>query len=180
MSELDEPVELLPYDSSWPAIYDQERFRIALSFGVLPKSGLIQHIGSTAVPGLIAKPVIDLMIGAGHWPPPNALLRGICALGYEHLGEAGVPRRVYLRFRGTRNFNAHVVERGGTHWTNNLAIRELLRDDATAREKYAEAKMVALNAGGGRLLAYSEAKNAVMSELLAAAKARTKPAVKDA
>lgn len=180
MSELDEAVELVPHDSAWPAIYDQERFRIALSFGVLPKSGLIQHIGSTAIPDLLAKPVIDLMIGAGQWPPPNALLRGICALGYEHLGEAGVARRVYLRFRGTRNFNAHVVERGGTHWTNNLAIRELLREDAAAREKYAAAKIAALNAGGGRLLAYSAAKDAVMSELLAAAQARRRKPVKDA
>ena len=51
MAELDEAVELVAYDDAWPEIYDKERFRIALKFGVLPKSGLIQHIGSTAVPG---------------------------------------------------------------------------------------------------------------------------------
>jgi GrpB-like predicted nucleotidyltransferase (UPF0157 family) len=167
---LDEAVELVAYDEAWPEVYDQERFRIALAFGVLPKSGLIQHIGSTAVPGLVSKPVIDLMIGSGNWPPPEALVRGICALGYENLGDAGVPKRIYLRFRGKRNFNVHIVRRGGTHWTNNIALRDYLRDNESARETYSAAKVAALNLGKGRLLGYSEAKGSVMSELVAAAR----------
>jgi GrpB-like predicted nucleotidyltransferase (UPF0157 family) len=132
--ELDEAVELVPYDDSWPALYDKERFRIALAFGVMPQSGLIQHIGSTAVPGLVAKPIIDLMIGSGAWPPPDGLVRGICRLGYENLGDAGVPKRIYLRLRGPLNFNVHIVRRGGTHWTNNIALRDYLRENAAARE----------------------------------------------
>lgn len=175
-ADLDEAVELVPYDDAWPEQYDRERFRIALAFGVLPKSGLIQHIGSTAVPGLIAKPVIDLMLGSSQWPPPNALIKGVCALGYEHLGEAGVPRRVYLRLRGRQNFNAHIVRRGGTHWTNNIALRDYLRANPAAREAYATAKLTALNAGQGRLLAYSEAKSPYISELIAAARACVKDA----
>jgi len=170
VSELDEAVELVPYVDAWPEQYDRERFRIALAFGVIPKSGLIQHIGSTAVPGLTAKPVIDLMLGSSKWPPPNALIRGVCALGYENLGDAGVPKRVYLRLRGPVNFNVHIVRRGGTHWTNNIALRDYLRDNAAARETYAAAKVAALNIGRGRLLAYSEAKNSVIAELIAAAR----------
>jgi GrpB-like predicted nucleotidyltransferase (UPF0157 family) len=168
--ELDEPVELVAYDEAWPEVYDQERFRIALAFGVLPKSGLIQHIGSTAVPGLVGKPIIDLMIGSGQWPAPEALVRGICALGYVNLGEAGVPKRIYLRYRGKRNFNVHVVRRGGTHWTNNIALRDYLRGNAAARESYAAAKVAALNIGRGRLLGYSEAKSSVITELISAAR----------
>ena len=49
------------------------------------------------------------MLGSSDWPPPNALIAGVCALGYENLGEAGVPKRVYLRLRGAQNFNAHIV-----------------------------------------------------------------------
>jgi GrpB-like predicted nucleotidyltransferase (UPF0157 family) len=172
VSELDEAVELVPYDDAWPDLYDKERFRIALAFGVIPKSGLIQHIGSTAVPGLTAKPVIDLMLGSSRWPPPNALIRGVCALGYENLGDAGVPKRVYLRLRGPVKFNVHIVRRGGTHWTNNIALRDYLCDNAAARETYAAAKVAALNIGRGRLLAYSEAKNSVIAELIAAARNR--------
>jgi GrpB-like predicted nucleotidyltransferase (UPF0157 family) len=172
VSELDEAVELVPYDDAWPDLYDKERFRIALAFGVIPKSGLIQHIGSTAVPGLTARPVIDLMLGSSRWPPPNALIRGVCALGYENLGDAGVPKRVYLRLRGPVKFNVHMVRRGGTHWTNNIALRDYLRDNAAARETYAAAKVAALNIGRGRLLGYSEAKNSIIGELVAAARNR--------
>ena len=172
MAELDEAVELVDYDDAWPELYDQERFRIALKFGVLPKSGLVQHIGSTAVPGLVSKPVIDLMLGSSTWPPPNALIKGVCALGYENLGEAGVPKRVYLRLRGAKNFNAHIVRRGGTHWTNNIALRDYLCENPSAREAYAAAKIAALNVGRGRLLGYSEAKNSVIAELIAAARGR--------
>jgi GrpB-like predicted nucleotidyltransferase (UPF0157 family) len=171
MNELDEPVTLVPYDPKWPDVYDQERFRIALAFGVFPSSGLIQHIGSTAVPGLVAKPVIDLMLGVRDWPPPNKLIRGVCSLGYENLGEAGVVERVYLRCRSGQHFNAHVVKRGGAHWTNNLALRDLLIRDAAAREKYAAAKIAALTKGAGRLLAYSAAKEDVIAELIARARA---------
>lgn len=172
MPALDESVSLVAYDASWPEVYDKERFRIALAFGVLPKSGLIQHIGSTAVPGLISKPVIDLMLGSGPWPPPDALIMGVCALGYENLGDAGVPKRIYLRRRAERNFNVHVVRRGGTHWNNNIALRDYLRENAPAREKYTAAKIWAINAGGGKLLGYSEAKDAVIAELLEKAQGR--------
>lgn len=168
---VDEPVHLVPYDPTWPDVYDQERFRIALAFGVFPNSGLIQHIGSTAVPGLIAKPVIDIMLGVRGWPPPEKLLAGLIGLGYENLGEAGVPRRLWLRRRADRQFNAHVVERNGDHWTNNLALRDHLRAESSAREKYATAKISAVTKSGGMLLAYSDAKAEAVAELIKAARA---------
>jgi GrpB-like predicted nucleotidyltransferase (UPF0157 family) len=169
MNALDEPVSLVPYDPKWPEIYDQERFRIALAFGVFPSSGLLQHIGSTAVPGMQSKPVIDLMLGVREWPPPNKLLRGVCGLGYENMGEAGVPERVYLRCRSGQHFNAHVVVRGGKLWNDSLALRDYLRGDAAARERYAAAKIAAITKGAGRLLGYSEAKQEIMAELIAKA-----------
>ena len=64
----------------------------------------------------------------------------------------------------------HIVRRGGTHWTNNIALRDYLRENAAARETYAAAKVAALNIGRGRLLAYSEAKSSVIGELIAAAR----------
>jgi len=171
MKDIDEPVLLVPYDDAWPDRYDKERTRIANAFGVLPRSGLMQHIGSTAVRGLVAKPVIDIMLGVGSWPPRPEFLARICNLGYEDLGEAGVPGRIYLRRRDLHSFNAHIVQRSGEHWTNNLAIRDLLRRDPASRARYAAAKRAALDVGKGRLLAYSEAKDGAVTELLAAARA---------
>lgn len=166
---MDEPVSLAPHDAAWSGAFDGERARLARTLD-LPLDS-IEHIGSTAVPGLIAKPVIDMML-AMSLPPANQLLSRLAILGYENFGEAGVEGRVYLRLRGERDFNLHIVERGGQHWANNLALRDLLRSDAGARARYAAAKRAALAAGGARLLSYSAAKHPAVAELLSAAPKR--------
>jgi GrpB-like predicted nucleotidyltransferase (UPF0157 family) len=171
MNPLDEPVTLVPYDPKWPEIYDQERFRIALAFGVFPSSGLLQHIGSTAVSGMISKSVVDLMLGVREWPPPNKLLRGVCGLGYENMGDAGVPQRVYLRCRSGQHFDAFVVARGSQQWNDNIALRDYLQANAAAREKYSAAKIAAITKSSGRAVAYAEVKQGIMAELVAAARA---------
>jgi GrpB-like predicted nucleotidyltransferase (UPF0157 family) len=163
MTDIDEPVELREYDPAWPDLFLAERRRLAASLS-LPEDA-IEHIGSTAVPGLEAKPVIDMMSGTATYPPPRGLLSRLEILGYRNLGEAGVPQRIYLRLREGQAFNLHVVQLGGEHWTNNLAFRELLRRDAAARARYAAAKRKALQATNG-LLAYSNAKHGVVTELL--------------
>jgi GrpB-like predicted nucleotidyltransferase (UPF0157 family) len=168
--ELDEPVKLVEHDSQWNSTFVTESERISSTLS-LP-AGTIEHIGSTSVPGLTAKPVVDMMLGVPKYPPTRDLLSRLQILGYENLGEAGVPGRVYLRLRGERDFNLHVLLRDGEHWTNNLALRELLRSDPAALARYAEAKSRALETGGNRLLGYSSAKDAVVGSLLAQAKAR--------
>src|SRR5262245_40776867 len=167
---LDETVELKPYDAAWPAIFEAERQRLAETLS-LPVDAF-EHIGSTAVPGLIAKPIVDIMLGATTLEYAESADSRLGILGYENFGDAGVADRVYLRLRGERDINLHVVKRGGEHWTNNLALRELLRRDPAARDRYTRGKQAALGTGGKRLLAYSEAKNAVLTELLTAARAR--------
>jgi GrpB-like predicted nucleotidyltransferase (UPF0157 family) len=134
----------------------------------LSSPGTSSHIGSTAVPGLMAKPIIDMMLGLPRYPPPDEVINRLIILGYQDMREAGVPGRRYLRLRETQGFNVHVVERGGEHWTSNLRLRDHLRADAGARERYAAAKQAAVANGGHRLLAYSAAKQAALSELLAA------------
>ncbi len=170
-ADIDEPVKLVEYDATWPEVFADERRRIIDA--VATSAERIEHIGSTAVPGMPAKPVVDMMLGVDRLPPAPDLLSRLQILGYQNLGEAGVPGRVYLRLRGElRDFNLHVMQRGGELWNNNLAFRELLRADPEARERYSRGKVGAMNSGGGRLLAYSDAKNPLVAELLAAARAR--------
>jgi GrpB-like predicted nucleotidyltransferase (UPF0157 family) len=144
-----------------------ERARLARALELQPDC--IEHIGSTAVPALIAKPVIDMMLAVPSLPPARHLVSRLETLGYENLGTAGVEGRVYLRLRGGCAFNLHIVERAGRHWANNLALRDFLRRDAGARERYAAAKLAALAQGGARLLAYSAAKHSAVAVLLSAA-----------
>lgn len=171
-SNIDEPVEIVEYDSFWPTLFNIERDRIAASLS--PICGDLEHIGSTAVPGLSGKPIIDIMLGVRSWPLPEAVVRAITKLGYEYLGEGGVAERLYFRRRGSTNFNVHGVRLGGAHWVVNIALREYLRSDEKARQRYGAAKHAAIAAGATTLLAYSRSKANAMATLLTEARGRHK------
>jgi len=161
---LDEPVHLAQYDPAWAAAFEFERLRLSSSLGI-PAEG-IAHIGSTAVPGLVSKPIVDIMIGAVPFPPPASWNDALAALGYEALGEAGVIGRRYFRRRSRGAFNVHVVERDGEIWCRNLVFRQFLRRAPDAAARYGSVKESAIASGATMLLAYSEAKAAVVDELL--------------
>jgi GrpB-like predicted nucleotidyltransferase (UPF0157 family) len=166
--DIDEPVELSPYDRSWPRL---ARAEVARLRQVLPVHARLEHIGSTAVPGCESKPIVDLLVGT---PSEEriAVAHAVEAAGYEPLGEAE-PGRIYLRRRAP-SFNVHVVELGGRLWLDNLYLRELLRSDAAARARYVEAKRRAL-ALEPNLLGYSREKSTVLLELLRVARRRPTP-----
>ena len=164
MPHLDEPVSVSSHRPEWAGQFAAEHRRVSEALRTAPSN--LEHIGSTAVPDLAAKPIIDLMLGVTGYPPSLALLREIEHLGYESLGEAGVPGRLYFRLRSTAQANLHVVLKGGTHWLSNLALREYLRAHAGARERYAQAKLAAIEAGATSLLSYSAAKAEALSSLL--------------
>jgi GrpB-like predicted nucleotidyltransferase (UPF0157 family) len=161
---LDEPVHLESYDPAWEQGFRVEQKRLSRGLGVSARS--IEHIGSTAVPGLLAKPIVDIMVGVIPFPPAAFWSKSIVALGYESLGEAGVPGRLYFRKRGPLSSNLHVVERSGIHWVSNLALRDYLRRSPEAATRYASAKRAAIATGATTLLTYSEAKGSVVEELL--------------
>jgi GrpB-like predicted nucleotidyltransferase (UPF0157 family) len=164
MPEIDEPVHVVEYSASWPAEFAAERARLASALNLPPED--IEHIGSTAVPGLAGKPIIDLMLGLAELPPSEVLVQRVGTLGYLGLGEAGVPGRWYFRRRGPTSANLHLVAKGHSHWVRNLALRDYLRGSVLAQERYARAKRSALAAGANTLLAYSAAKSAVLISLL--------------
>jgi GrpB-like predicted nucleotidyltransferase (UPF0157 family) len=161
---IDESVRLVPYSDEWPRRFGLERDRLAAVLGI--SHAAIEHIGSTAVPGLLSKPVVDMMLGLGEYPPPTSCIDALIALGYEDFGEAGVPQRRYLRRRGTTDFNLHAVTNGGDHWSRNIALRNYLRSSDSAKARYTSAKQHAIRAGASTLLHYSEAKAGVIADLL--------------
>ncbi|HEU4759482.1 MAG TPA: GrpB family protein, partial [Dehalococcoidia bacterium] len=83
------------YDARWPALFEQEKARILDAAGRWLAD--VQHVGSTAVPGLAAKPIIDICAGLRSHQDGERCVGPLQALGYEYLGEAGIPRRYYFR-----------------------------------------------------------------------------------
>lgn len=167
MKQLNEPVHVAEYDPAWPRAFAGEAPVLAR---VLPAGTRIEHIGSTSVPGLAAKPIVDIQAGVTG-PLDEARFAAVLEpLGYESLGEAGVPGRLYFRRRGTQSFNVHVVELGGAHWQNNLALRDYLRAVPAAAARYGQHKRAVVAAGAQELAAYSQGKASVVDELLAEAR----------
>ena len=166
-AEIDEPVEITDYNPQYEGRYRAERDRVRL--GLATASLKFEHIGSTAVPGLAGKPTVDLMLGASPavWAALEELRSRVVALGYEDLGEAGVPGRIHFRRRTKlRAFNLALVEEDGALWRDNLAVRDYLRAHPEEAAKYGEAKRAAVAAGATTLLAYSAAKASPLAALV--------------
>ena len=132
-----DPVLLVPADSTWPAAFAQEAERLRAAAGDVPVA--IEHIGSTAVPRLLAKPVIDILVGVPSLAQADALVPRLQALGYEYVAafEKQIPDRRYLR---TRKFHLHVVQQGGAIWYEQLAFRNWLRTHPEDARRYAVLK----------------------------------------
>ena len=128
----------------------------------------IEHVGSTSVPGLAAKPVIDcdIVVAAQDIPAASAVL---VDLGFRRLGELGIPQRWAFReperLAGT---NTYVVVDGCLSLRNHLAVRDTLRSDPVLRDQYAAVKRRA-GALAADIDEYGRAKNAIVQEILAAA-----------
>jgi GrpB-like predicted nucleotidyltransferase (UPF0157 family) len=168
---LDEAVEIVDYDPHRAGRFRGERDRLRL--GLATATLRFEHIGSTAVPGLPGKPIVDLMLGAppAAWAALPELRARVVALGYQDLAEAGVPGRIYFRQRALRAFDLALVELNGTLWRDNIALRDYLRAHPADVAAYAETKRAAIAGGATTLLAYSAAQTPALAALTEKARA---------
>ena len=119
---------LAPYDARWPAAFNYEASRIRSALSGVPI--VLHHIGSTAIPGIVAKPVIDLL---GVVPAVADLDRHehqLASIGYEAKGEYGIPGRRYFQKAapdGPRTHHLHVFATGSPEIHRHLDFRDYLR-----------------------------------------------------
>jgi GrpB-like predicted nucleotidyltransferase (UPF0157 family) len=160
-------VSVVPYDADWPARYRREAEALSAALGGAALG--VEHIGSTSIPGLSAKPTIDIMVGAENLDLSDAVMAAMEHLGYEYRGEMGVPGRRYFRKgpRYPRDFNAHIVIQNDPLWRDCLGFRDYLREHPERAKEYAELKMRVLAAPDGSLIAnYGAAKEPFIAETL--------------
>jgi len=143
---------LVDYDPSWAEEFAEERGRIAAVLGDIPKG--IEHFGSTSVPGMRAKPILDIIIGLEPISDWLACLDPLISIGYDYVENAGVPGS-YVFGRGRdlseRTHLVHLVEWMGPSWVSNLALRDALRRDPDLRRAYiAEKEKAAAGAPDNR------------------------------
>jgi NAD-dependent deacetylase len=156
------------YDPDWPERYkaESDRIRAALGDAVIE----IEHMGSTAVPGLAAKPIIDISVGLKSLELTGEQVGAMEQLGYEDLGELGLPSRLYFRKGGeTSTHHVHAVVWGEEHWMRHLAFRDYLRSHPDEAREYGEAKRRLAAEVDHDWYAYVERKNVFTEELFARA-----------
>lgn len=133
-------LEIVPYDPAWPCAFSAERDRIASVLGEL--ASRIDHHGSTGVPGLAAKPVIDIQVSVRRLQPLEAYGGPLARLGYVHLPHAddAVCPFFHRPAAWPHTHHVHVVASGGAEERRTLAFRDYLREHAEAARAYEDLK----------------------------------------
>lgn len=134
-----EPILVEAYDPDWPRRFAD--LAAALRREVGDRSVRIDHIGSTAVPGLAAKPVIDIQMSVARLEPVQAYAEGLARLGFDWRSDnADLTKRYFRERPGQRRTHIHVRAVGSWSEQLSLLFRDYLRADAQARASYSEAK----------------------------------------
>lgn len=139
-------MHLESYRGRWPSQFAEEADRLRPAIG--PTLLALEHVGSTAVPGLAAKPIIDILAGVSSWDGFEQMVEDLGAIGYvytPHSEKDDPGRRVFRKgpedLSLLRTHNLHVTEFGSYYWTRLLAFRDHLRhhaEDAAAYERLKE------------------------------------------
>ena len=124
-------VVLVEHDSGWAAAYGEEERRIMSALGGLALD--VQHCGSTAVPGLRAKPILDILVGVGQWASGHECIQQLRGMGYDYLGMEVVPDEHFFSKGNPCTHHLHLVEWLGLRWREMTFFRDcLLADQETA------------------------------------------------
>ena len=165
----DEPVVIVDYDSEWPRLFEEERGRILGAVG--PTVVALEHIGSTSVSGLAAKPIIDMLAAFRDLDDYRKCIEPLRSLGYTYVPEfetavTGDPGARYFHKapdgspRGTAVYHLHTTALGSDFWERHLLFRDYLRSHPDTARDYAMLKRELATRHGRDWDGYVESKTA--------------------
>lgn len=132
-------VRLVPHQPQWMHAFTVERARLQAAIG--PHVLDIQHIGSTAIPGIYAKPIIDIGIAVASYEGAFVCVPALESIGYTYKGEAGIPRRHYYDDGDPCRFHLHLLEQAGEEWEAHLLFRDYLIKHSDTAAEYSALKL---------------------------------------
>lgn len=152
------------YNPQWPGMFEAEATRIRDIFG--EELLALHHIGSTSVPGLKAKPIIDMIPVVQNIDVVDQYNDKMIALGYEPMGEFGIPGRRYFRKGGDdRTHHVHVFQAGSAEIERHLVFRDYLRQHPEDAKKYGELKQSLAERFPYDIEAYMDGKDQFIKDL---------------
>lgn len=132
-------VEVVAYDTAWPSIFEQIRARVWPAVSDVALS--LEHVGSTSVPGLKAKPVIDACIVVASKADVPACIERLATIGYVHRGDLGVPEReAFARPEPSPRHHLYLSPRHSLSLKNHLGVRDYLRAHPAVAREYGDLK----------------------------------------
>ena len=158
-------VTVVPYDPHWPAAFERAAREVKEALGESLLA--IHHIGSTSIPGIHAKPIIDMLAVASDLSRVDGCADRMRAIGYEVMGEFGIGGRRYFRrdnAAGVRTEQVHTFAAESPHLRRHLAFRDFLRAHAGVAQAYAQLKQRLAAAHPLDIEAYMDGKEAFIRE----------------
>jgi GrpB-like predicted nucleotidyltransferase (UPF0157 family) len=172
-------VVMVDPDASWPRLFEEERARLTPALAPFARS--IEHIGSTAIPGLCAKPIIDLLVTVEPLGPAQRYAAVLIAFGYVLRADTAQTERYAFGKRDAQGkrlvpgYNLHVVQHGGGEHQRHVAFRDYLQTHPDARRAYGDLKRRLAVAYAGDRDGYTQAKSAFVRSIEALALSRQEP-----
>ena len=157
-------VRLAEPTARWAVLFAEEAARLAAALRAYGPA--IEHCGSTAVSGLPAKPILDILIGVPAPPDVVGLARALAPLGYEHAPGAGVPGHEVFGKGNPRTHLLHVVPAHGAAWRRMVRFRDALRADPALAAEYAALKRALAARFPADRPAYTRAKAGFIARVL--------------
>ncbi len=165
-TELDQPIRLVPYDPSWPNRFAEEQVALNAAIGSWATGG-IHHIGSTAVPGLDAKPIIDILVGVDSLEASRACLDPLANLAYLYAPYLADEMHWFCKpHPARRTHHLHLVPTDSRRFRDELAFRDRLRESPQDAEEYAALKHDLADRFADDREAYTDAKAAFIRRVL--------------
>lgn len=165
-------IVIVPYDLRWPELFAQQRDAVAAALAPV-LAGPVEHIGSTSVPGLAAKPIIDMLARVTDYHAAAALTPAMARIGWVHAPEPADERLRRWSYCfpdvARRSHHLHVVEHASTGWPTWLAFRDRLRADPVAAGRYAALKAELAARDARDRVAYRAAKAPFIEAVLSGA-----------
>jgi len=158
------PVIVLDYDSNWPALFQPLRRRIADALGDM--AAAIEHVGSTAVPDLAAKPIIDIDVLLTSEPMLPTAIERLATLGYVHRGNLGIPEReAFFAPVNDPPHHLYVCPPCSAEFRRHIAFRDYLRAHPRDAKNYGDLKIALAERFRQDRSAYNTAKGKFVAEL---------------
>lgn len=165
-------VLVVPYRAEWKTLFEEEAARLRLLMGAAALS--VEHVGSTAVEGMDAKPIVDLLVGVRDFGEAASWIPKLAAHGYEFRPDEDIPDRLFFA-KGARELRTHhlsLADASSNFYTRHVLFRDYLRAHAEARDEYRALKHRLAREFPTDRASYTEGKSAFVRHVLTLAERR--------